>query len=110
MISEIRFGDEHVKKAYLELDSPKFQEKQLKGWLDRAFEDIQKDAFCCTQIPKRLIPLDYRKRFGPIDNLWKYDLPNGWRLIYTVKKDEVIVLGIVLEWMSHKEYERRFRY
>jgi len=108
--SEIRFGDQNVKKAYLELDSPKFQEKQLKEWLDRAFSDIQKDAFCCIQIPKRIIPKEYFKRFGNIDNLWKYDLPNGWRLIYTIKKDEVVVLSIMLEWMDHNDYERRFNY
>lgn len=108
--SEIRFGNENVKKAYLSLDSPKFQEKKLKIWLDRAFDDIQKDAFCSIQIPKRLIPKDYITKFGQIDNLWKYDLPNGWRLIYTIKKDEVIILSIILEWMDHKDYERRFNY
>ena len=108
--SEIRFGDENVKKAYLELDSLKFQENQLKEWLDRAFNDIQKNTFCCIQIPKKLIPNEYTKRFGQINNLWKYDLPNGWRLFYTIKKDKVVVLSIILEWLDHKEYERRFRY
>ena len=24
--------------------------------------------------------------------------------------DEILILSIVLEWMTHKEYERRFRY
>ena len=98
--SKIRFADENVKKAYLELDAP------LKQHLDRAFEDIQQNAFCGLQIPKRLFP----KEYGPLDNLWKYDLPNAWRLIYTVKKDGIIILSIVLEWFNHKEYERRFRY
>ena len=108
--SEIRFGDENVKKAYLELNNSKFQEKQLKEWLDRAMGDIQKDAFSCIQIPKRLIPHEYFKRFGNLENLWKYDLPNGWRLIYTIKKDEILVLSIILEWMDHKNYERKFNY
>ena len=45
-----------------------------------------------------------------IDNLWKYDLPRGWRLMYSVARDEVIVISIILEWLPHKEYERRFGY
>ena len=108
--SEIRFGDQDIKKAYLDLESKRFQEKQLKQWLDRALEDLERNAFCGIQISKRLIPKEYHLKFGPIDNLWKYNLPDAWRLIYTIKKDKVIVLSIVLEWMDHKEYERRFKY
>jgi len=31
-------------------------------------------------------------------------------LIYSVAKDEVIVIAIILEWMNHKSYERKFAY
>lgn len=108
--SEVKFGDENVKKAYHELENGKFEEKQLKEWLDRAVADLKKNAFCGIQIAKRLIPKEYLARYGPLDNLWKYNLPNAWRLIYTIKRDEVVVLSIVLEWLKHKEYERRFGY
>ena len=57
-----------------------------------------------------MIPKGYEKRFGRLDNLWKYNLPNAWRLIYTVKYGELIVLSIILEWVAHKEYENRFNY
>ncbi len=110
LTSEVRFGDETVKKAYQELDHGKFQDKQIKEWLDRAVEDLRKNAFSGIQIPKKLMPKEYQTKFGPLTNLWKYNLPNAWRLIYTIKRDEVIVLSIVLEWMNHKEYERRFHY
>jgi len=108
--SEITFGDEKIKKAYLELESKKFQERQLKEWLDRAFKDLEKDAFSGIQIPKKLIPKEYELKFGKLDNLWKYNLPNAWRLIYTIKREQVVVLSIILEWMDHKEYEKRFKY
>lgn len=108
--SRVIFGDEKVKKSYQELSSARFQEKQLQEWVDRAFQDLEKNAFCGIQIPKRIIPKDYQARFGRIDNLWKYNLPNAWRLIYTIKRDKVVVLSIVLEWLDHKEYERRFKY
>ena len=108
--SEVRFGDDALKKAYYELEDGKFEDKQLKEWLDRAVADLKKNAFSGTQIAKRLIPREYSQKYGPLDNLWKYNLPNAWRLVYTIKRDEVVVLSIVLEWMKHKEYERRFRY
>jgi len=108
--SEITFGDEKLKQAYLELESKKFQERQLKEWLDLAFTDLEKNAFSGIQIPKKLIPKEYELKFGKLDNLWKYNLPNAWRLIYTIKREEIIVLSIILEWMNHKEYEKRFNY
>ena len=61
------------------------------------------------QIQKKLIPKEYITKYE-IDNLWKYNLPNAWRLIYTVANNKVTVLSIVLEWMTHKEYEKRFKY
>lgn len=108
--SEVKFGDDNLKKAYHELESGKFEDKQLKEWLDRAVQDLKKNAFSGIQIPKRLIPKEYHAKYGPLDNLWKYNLPNAWRLIYTIKRDEIIVLSVILEWMGHKEYERKFKY
>ena len=108
--SEIKFGDDCLKKAYQELEKGKFEDRQLKEWLDRAVADLRKNAFSGIQIPKRLIPKEYNVRYGPLENLWKYNLPNAWRLIYTIRRDEIVVLSIVLEWLDHKEYERRFGY
>ena len=110
IISEIKFGNETVKKAYQKLDSKRFQEKQLKQWLDRAFKDLEKNAFCGIQIPKRLMTKEYIVKFGRLDNIWKYNLPNAWRLIYTIKRGHVIVLSIILEWLNHSTYEKRFMY
>src|SRR3989338_9335786 len=108
--SDVKFADENLKKAYLELESGKFEDKQLKEWLDRAVADLRKNAFSGIQIAKRLIPKEYQAKYGSLTNLWKYNLPNAWRLIYTIKRDEVVVLSVVLEWMTHKEYEQRFGY
>jgi len=108
MKSEIFFGDERLKKQFEELKELK--EKYVYEQIIKAFENLEEDAFCGIQIPKRLIPKEYEKRFGPISNLWKYNLPDAWRLIYTVKNNKVNVLSVILEWLDHKEYERRFHY
>ena len=56
----------------------------------------------CTE---RLIKKEYN-----VTNLWKYDLPSAWRLLYFIENQQIYVVSIVLEWMTHKEYERRFEY
>ncbi len=110
MKSKVVFADERVKKAFEKLKNSKTEDKKLREWLERAFGDLEENPFCGIQIPKRLIPKEYHKRFGKLDNLWKYNLPNAWRLIYTIKGSNVIILLIILEWLDHKNYERKFKY
>jgi hypothetical protein len=109
MRSRVFFADEKLKSSYDELMGSRVEDERLHGWIERAIRDIGEDAFCGIQIPKRLIPNVYVKRFC-IDNLWKYDLPKGWRLLYSVTREDIFVVSILLEWMSHKDYEKRFRY
>lgn len=107
--SEINFVDEKVQKNFNELKNSKTEDKKLYKWICRAFKDLEENAFWGIQIPKKLIPKIYLEKYK-IDNLWKYDLPGAWRLIYSVKNGEIQILSIILEWMSHKDYEKRFRY
>jgi Txe/YoeB family toxin of Txe-Axe toxin-antitoxin module len=109
MKSSVYFGDEKLKACYEGLRESKVEDKMLLNWISRAIEDLEKNAFCGIQIPKKLIPKIYIDKYK-IDNLWKYDLPKGWRLIYSVVYDGVCIISILLEWMDHKNYERRFNY
>ena len=109
MKCKVVFADERLKKAFESLCDSKTEDQKLHKWLNRAFDDIARDAFSGIQIPKRLIPKKYIETYE-IDNLWKYNLPNAWRLLYSVARDEVIIVSVILEWLPHKEYERRFKY
>ena len=109
MKSIIKYAEEKVKLSFMELKNSKTEDKKLYKWIDRAMDDLEENAFCGVQIQKRLIPKVYIEKYK-IDNLWKYDLPKGWRLIYSVANGEIKILSIILEWMSHKDYERRFKY
>ncbi|MBS3079810.1 hypothetical protein J4218_06825 [Candidatus Pacearchaeota archaeon] len=51
--SEIAFGDERVEKDFLSLDNIK--EKNLKEQIEKAFCNLEEDAFCGIQIPKKLM-------------------------------------------------------
>ena len=101
---EIQFANENILKAYNDLTDEK-----LKKFIGRALHDIKENPFCGIQIPKRLIPEEYTSKFN-VKNLWKYNLPDAWRLIYSIEGGEIVVMTIILEWMDHKGYERRFKY
>ena len=107
--SKLKFVDEKIKKSFEELEQSTSEDKKLYEWLIRAFNDIEGNAFCGIQVPKKLIPKPYLQKYG-ITKLWKYNLPGAWRLLYSIEKQEIIVVSIVLEWMTHKDYERRFNY
>lgn len=105
MKSQVVFGDLKLKREFDHLE-----DSDLKKQLKKAVENLKENAFCGTQIPKKLIPKEYIRRFGDLTNLWKYNLPGAWRLIYTIKNNKISILSILLEWMDHKAYERRFKY
>jgi hypothetical protein len=43
-----------------------------------------------------------------IDNLWKYDLPNGWRLLYSLGREGITIMALVLEWCDHGSYRKKY--
>ena len=55
------------------------------------------------------LPEESHRRYGPLENLWRYNLSRRWRLVYTVCRDAGVTL-VVLEWFSHGEHERRLGY
>ncbi|MDG6249867.1 hypothetical protein [Methanocalculus sp.] len=110
MKCSIYFVDEKVREAFEALgDSRKAEDRQLAALLDRAIDRIAENAFCGVQVPKYLIPKEYHRNYGPLNNLWKYNLSRNWRLLYTVASDGDTI-AVIIEWMDHTEYDRRFGY
>ena len=104
--SEVTFANDKIEKEFNSLD----ENDELKRHINRAIDEIKSNVFCAIPLPKRLIPKEYIQKFG-ITNLWKYDLPNGWRLVYSIMTpNKIEILAIILEWFNHPEYERRFHY
>jgi len=104
--SSVVFVNNKIERAFLKLG----EDSEIKKFIQRAIEDIKNNAFCGIPIPKKLFPKEYVKKYN-INNLWKYDLPDAWRLIYFITTpNKVEILAVILEWFNHKEYNRRFRY
>lgn len=108
--SIVRFVEPALKEAFYKLEQGDEQEREMFKLINQAMDNLENNAFCGIQIKKSQIPKYYVQNFDT-NNLWKYDLPKGWRLIYMIKGEEAYVVSIILEWFfTHKEYERRFNY
>ena len=84
----------------------KVQGKKLLWWRDR----LAGDATVGDPIRKSLIPAALRRKYK-VNNLWRLELPDGWRALYTIAsrpagQPEIMVLRI----LSHKDYDRLFGY
>ena len=102
----VGFIDEKAEKEY---HRAKEENPILFKFLERATDDLKVNPRVGTKIPSKLWPREYVQNYR-IDNLWKYDLPNAWRLMYTIVKDEIRIVSVLLEWLDHKNYEKRFGY
>jgi len=70
---------------------------------------ITENPLCGIKIPYKLWPKEYISKYD-IKVLYKYDLPNGWRLTYTIKGQKIEIISVIIEWFCHKKYERKFKY
>ena len=59
-------------------------------------------------ISKKIIPKEYIKKYG-ITNLFWVELPNFWRMLYTLTEGEttVEIIAFVLDIIHHKKYNKK---
>ncbi len=41
-----------------------------------------------------------------VNMLWSYMLPEGWRVVYYLKGNDISVVAFILQLSDHKNYER----
>jgi len=106
---EVHFADQKLKDVFDALAKGRGEEREVYEMILRAIDKLEKDPFIGDTVPRKLIPKEYITKYG-IDNLKRYDLNDSWRLIYTIVGSKLLIVSVILEWMPHKEYERRFGY
>ena len=104
MECKVNFINIELKKTFEELEK---LDPRLYKEINKAIKDICQNVFCGRNVKKSLIPKELKQKFG-IDNLWIYNLRKDWRLLYSVGKDEIELIAVVLDWMNHKDYGRLF--
>lgn len=105
----VTFINKNKENDFEVLKKGKFESKEIHKWITRVIERLKFDPRYGIKIPRNLWPRDYLERYT-INNLWKCDLPKGNRLTYTLFVKENTIVVSIIEWMTHKEYEKRFNY
>lgn len=85
------------------------EEIQLLRSIRQKIDFVKANPFYGNNVPKILIPQEYIDKYKA-NNLWRVELTNYWRMIYTVKGDQIEVICFVLDIMSHKDYDKKFGY
>ncbi|MDO8459986.1 MAG: hypothetical protein Q7S74_02665 [Nanoarchaeota archaeon] len=78
---------------------------QLLKSIKQKIEFIKVNPFYGDSIAKKLIPKEYG-----VTNLFRVELSKFWRILYTVKGDQVEVICFILDILSHPEYNKKFGY
>ena len=102
----LKYADESIQKDLVKLEK---RDNELYRHIKNAFMNIQEDPVCGIQIHFRQIPKRLKKKYF-IDNLYKYNLPNAWRLLYSLMGNKIEIIAIVLGCYNHKDYNRLFNY
>ncbi len=83
--------------------------KRLLKSIDYSVERLKMNPMAGIQIQRKLMPKVYIQKYG-IDNLWKVDLVDYWRMLYTIKGDKVEIVCFILDIMDHNGYDKIFGY
>jgi len=81
------------------------QEMQLLRSIKQKSELIKVNPFYGENIPKRQIPRGYDVR-----TLWRVKLSGFWRMLYTIRGDEIEIICFVLDIIDHSTYDKKFGY
>lgn len=98
-----------AKESYLELKKREDKEsKTLLSSFERIKEILKENPQYGDPIRKELIPASLKK-IG-ITNLYRAELSNYWRMLYTITGNKIEILVFILNIADHKEYNKLFGY
>ena len=83
------------------------EEMQLLKSIKQKIEFIKLNPFYGDNIQKHLIPKEYIEKYN-VSNLFRTELSGFWRMIYTIKGDQVEIICFILDIVSHPEYNKIF--
>ncbi len=85
-------------------------ERMILNAVNQKIELIKANPHYGNGIPKKLIPKEYIVKYG-ITNLFGVELPNFWRMLYTLTAEEEIeIIAFILDIIDHKTYDKKFGY
>jgi aromatic ring-opening dioxygenase LigB subunit len=116
-IIEVKF-DELVYEDYLLLQNlvlkhekttkkPTYQ--QLLDSINKAIEDLSQNPFFGDLIPKKYLNKKLIRYYGT-DKIFRIELVGFWRMLYAIVGDEAKIIALILDYMNHNDYNKKFNY
>ena len=90
-------------------DKENTEEMRLLRSIKQKIDFVKANPFYGDNISKTLIPKEYVVKYNA-KNLWRVELINYWRMLYTIKGDQIEVICFVLDILNHEEYNKKFGY
>ena len=86
-------------------------ERMIFNAVNKKIELIKANYHFGEPISKKLIPHEYKLKYG-VTNLFRVELPNFWRMLYTLIDGEskIEIIAFVLDVIDHKTYSKKFGY
>lgn len=103
---KIVFVDQTLEDSYINLSD----KDPIKKGITKAIRSIKENIHCGRSVKKKLIPKDLLQKYN-LNNLWIYNLPSSWRLLYSITpSNDIKIIAALLDWTNHKDYERLFNF
>ena len=98
-----------AKESYLELKKRDDKEsKSILNSIERVKDILKENPQYGNPIKKKLIPKEFIE-LG-IKNLYRVELSNFWRMLYTIEGNQIEILVFILKITNHKDYNKLFSY
>jgi hypothetical protein len=85
------------------------EEMRLLKSISQKIDFLRANPFYGGNIAKDQIPKEYVIKYDT-KNLWRVELTNYWRMLYTIKGDQIEVICFILDILDHKDYDKKFGY
>jgi len=97
---------------HLKEEAPRSKtERTILNSINKKVEVIKTNPHYGDPIAKTLIPEEYLDKYE-ITNLFRVELPNFWRMLYTLKDGDTKceIIAFVLDLIDHPTYNKKFGY
>ena len=86
-------------------------ERSILNAVKQKSEFIKMNPHYGDPVSKNLIPKEYIEKYS-VTNLFRVELPNFWRMLYTLTEGEtkIEIISFVLDIIDHKTYNKKFGY
>jgi hypothetical protein len=86
-------------------------ERSVAKAIHTKIELIRSNYHYGNPIAKNLIPDEYKVKYG-VTNLFRVELPDYWRMLYTLTdgEREIEIIAFILDILDHRKYDKKLGY